>query len=74
MSPEELKDWREAHGLTIAGVAERLPCGERTWAHWEGGTRTPPDFLPRALRDLERELAMERAPRARRTSAALLGS
>lgn len=65
MTAEELKAWRESLGLTIPAVAELLPCGFRTWGHWEGGTRTPPAFLPRALRDLERELAMGRAPRRR---------
>ena len=63
MTAEELRAWRQAQGLTIPEAAERLPCGERTWAHWEGGTRTPPGLLTRALRDLERELSAERAPR-----------
>lgn len=63
MTPEEVKAWREARGLTIEQVATRLPCGARTWAHWEAGTRTPPSFLRRALRDLDTELALAAAPR-----------
>lgn len=53
-----LRDWRERHGLTIEQVAELLPCGTRTWAHWEAESRTPPRLLLRALRDAERELAV----------------
>lgn len=56
MTPAELKAWRESVGLTVERVAALLPCGVRTWKHWEAGTRRPPEFLVRALRDLKREI------------------
>lgn len=60
MTPTQIRAWRESVGLSQQAVARRLPCGARTWQHWEAGTREPPTFLYRALRDLERELATDR--------------
>lgn len=60
MTPDELRDWRARMGLTQEEAATRLGVTLRAWQHWEGAERTPPPYLMRALRDLERELAEER--------------
>lgn len=60
MPPSEIERWRLEMGLSVAEAARRLPCSDRTWRYWETGERTPPEFLDRALRDMERELAIER--------------
>lgn len=60
MSPDEIHDYRTRLGLTQARLAALLPTSKRNVENWEAkGTahREPPDYLPRALRDLERELA-----------------
>lgn len=59
-TPEEIRRWRDAVGLTQSAVAELLPTDLRTWQRWEAGDRRPPPFLARALRDVERELAIVR--------------
>ena len=60
MTAVEIRDWRERMKLTQQEAAERLGVTLRAWQHWEGAERTPPPYLFRALRDLERELAEER--------------
>lgn len=56
MTPEEIKNFRARLGLSRADLARRLPVPYRTLEDWEAGRRTPPDYLPRALADVEREL------------------
>jgi transcriptional regulator with XRE-family HTH domain len=64
-----IKDWasyvrrfRERHGLTQEQLAELLTTGQEnevyasTIQRWEYGTRTPPPYLKRALRDIAREV------------------
>jgi DNA-binding transcriptional regulator YiaG len=58
MTPDELKAWREARGLSQSGLARLLPAPLRTVQEWEAarGKGKPPKYLARALRDLHREL------------------
>ena len=56
--PADLVAWRESYGLSQAKAAKLLPVATRTWERWEYGQRSPPPFLFRALRDIERELAV----------------
>lgn len=56
MTANELKQWRTAHNLTQQRLAEMLDTPKRTIENWEGGTRTPPKYLRRALADIAREL------------------
>ena len=66
MKPEETRAFRKRHGLTQAGLAERLGLpnpakgGKVTVARRVGGKRAPIPFLRRALDDLERELGEAR--------------
>lgn len=51
-------EFRTKHNLSQTELARLLPVNVRTLQDWEstrGRDRVPP-FLPRALRDLEREL------------------
>lgn len=57
MTPSEIKAARARLGLSQAKLAAALPAATRTVEDWEAGRRTPPDYLERALRDLEAELA-----------------
>ena len=57
VSPEEIKAWRERFGLSQTKAARLLPTEPRTWQRWEAGENEPPEYLLRALRDLEREIA-----------------
>ena len=56
MTPDDLKQWRVRLGLSRAEAARRLPVPYRTWENWEAGTYEPPDYLYRALSDLELEI------------------
>lgn len=56
MTAEELKSWRTARGLSQSDLAARLPVPLGTLRDWEQGKREPHALLPRALRDLDREL------------------
>ncbi len=58
MTGTEIKNWREARGLTQEELAARLPVNLRTLQEWEAtrGKGNPPAFLERALCDLDREL------------------
>lgn len=60
-SPSDVLHFRENQRLTQATLAELLGTSVRTVQSWEAGARTPPVYLARALRDLERELSMRRA-------------
>jgi DNA-binding transcriptional regulator YiaG len=56
MTPDEIREARDRLGLSQVRLAERLPVSRRTLEDWEAGRRNPPDYLVRAIRDLEREL------------------
>lgn len=60
MNPDDLLAFRRRLGLTQAQAGEKIGATRRTWQDWETGRRTPPGYLARALRDLERELMEER--------------
>lgn len=51
---EKLKAARKAAGLTQHGMADRMLIPFRTIQQWEGGQRTPPDYVQRfVLNELE---------------------
>jgi transcriptional regulator with XRE-family HTH domain len=54
----EIRSYREARGLTQAGLARALSVdgtvAPNTVARWERGERRPPPFLRLALRALRR--------------------
>lgn len=58
MTPGDIRTIRQRLGLSRAQLAEALGVSPRTVENWEWqGRQTPVDpLLPRALRDLEREL------------------
>lgn len=56
MTAETLKAERAKLGLTQKDLAAKLPVAPRTLSHWEQGRASIPEYLRRALRDLEREL------------------
>lgn len=57
MTPESIKAFRAKHGLSQSALARLLPVGSRRVIQsWEAGIYRPPDYLCRALRDLERQL------------------
>ena len=60
MRAADIRAWRESVGLSVPEAARLLPTTERTWRRWEAAEREPPPFLLRALRDLERDLALRR--------------
>jgi DNA-binding transcriptional regulator YiaG len=62
MTPAEIRAFRTEHGLTQAVLSARLPVPKRTLEDWERGVSRPPEYLTRALRDLERELTTEPPP------------
>jgi DNA-binding transcriptional regulator YiaG len=62
VTPDDLKTFRAEHGLTQAVLSARLPVAKRTLEDWERGVSRPPEYLTRALRDLERELTTEPPP------------
>ncbi|MBN1365180.1 MAG: helix-turn-helix transcriptional regulator [Syntrophaceae bacterium] len=53
MTPEELKQWREANGYSQKGLARALSCHVMTISRWERGAREIPSFLKLALGYLE---------------------
>jgi transcriptional regulator with XRE-family HTH domain len=58
MNGEELKQWRKVRGLTQLKMAHLLPVNIDTLQNLEQGrSKKIPPYLPRALRDLERELS-----------------
>lgn len=59
MTPGSIREFRARLGLSRAELARRLPVAYRTLEDWEAGRAAPPDYLARALRDLERELSIE---------------
>ena len=63
MEKLDIAAWRKARGLSQAQLAKLLPVSVRTLQGWERGVpgRQPPDFLVRALADIEREMAFTSA-------------
>jgi DNA-binding transcriptional regulator YiaG len=59
--PEDLaaavREFRQRHGLSASAFGRLLPADRVSVYRWESGARTPPPYLIRALRDLERELS-----------------
>jgi DNA-binding transcriptional regulator YiaG len=55
LTPEEITAVRMRFGFTLQEMSEALGIDPQTWHRWEAGTRRPPPYLWRALRDLERE-------------------
>ncbi len=53
MTPEELKQWREARGYSQNKLAEALSVHIMTVSRWERGAREIPPFLRLALGYLE---------------------
>ena len=64
MTAAQLREWREAHGLTQEKLARILGVTMNTVWRWEAeGTpnvRAVPPFLGLALREIERQLVVER--------------
>lgn len=56
MTPANLQAFRKRLGLSQPQLAKLLPASQRTVENWEQGCRQFPDYLLRALRDVEREL------------------
>jgi ribosome-binding protein aMBF1 (putative translation factor) len=54
--PSYLKRFRDRHGLTQQELADKLPTSVRRIEAFEQGESVPPQYLKRALRDLERQL------------------
>lgn len=57
MTPDEIKSYRSRLGLSQSELARRLPVSVDALQNWEIGRRRPPEYLPRALADLEREMS-----------------
>ena len=54
--PAYLKRFRDRHNLTQQQLADKLPTSLRRIEAFEQGESVPPQYLKRALRDLERQL------------------
>ncbi len=46
----EIKEIRQKFGLTQKRFSEITGIPKRTIENWEGGQRTPPDWLPKMIR------------------------
>ena len=56
MQREELKEWRQRHGLSRARLARMLGVNHLAVAFWEGGRRRLPPLLPLALEAPEQRM------------------
>ncbi len=58
MTREELREWRQRHGLTLEQLAKEVGVETNTIWRWEKGDRQPNKFtaplLERAIRRLEK--------------------
>jgi transcriptional regulator with XRE-family HTH domain len=64
MEPETLQIQRKRLGLTQQKLADHFGINRVTLARWESGDIAIPPYLERALRDLERELAVTKGRRS----------
>ena len=53
MTGDEIRQWRRDHGWSRAELARQLPVAYRTLEDWEAGKADPPQYLWRALKQLE---------------------
>lgn len=65
MSPDEIRAWREAHGLSTTELARLLGVSQPTVSRWETGAR--PATMPLVQLALER-LAQKLRSRKKRGS------
>jgi transcriptional regulator with XRE-family HTH domain len=49
MTPNDLRAWRKARGLTQGGAANQLGVSRLTWQSWELGRRKPDRFKLAAI-------------------------
>jgi transcriptional regulator with XRE-family HTH domain len=61
MEGKDVREWREARGLSQRRLARLLGVDQVTIYRWEAGNRKPPILLERALRDVDRELQEQEA-------------
>ena len=58
MTGQEIKEWRQSHGLTQEQFAREVGVSWSTIAKWEGGQRSPNRFtlplLERAIQRIEK--------------------
>jgi DNA-binding XRE family transcriptional regulator len=62
MTANQLRDWRQEHGLSRKELAEILGVHWMTVTAWEVGKQDPPKYLSFALRGIEVEIFTEKAP------------
>ena len=55
MTPEELREWRKARGLTQQQLAELLGVTRKAISNWECKERKIPPYLSFLLESLEKE-------------------
>lgn len=58
-TPDELRRWRAAHGLSQSRAAARVRVGRQVWAAWEQGLHRPAPYLREALILIGRQLGAE---------------
>lgn len=52
MTPEQLREWRKARGLTQQQIAELVGVSDRAIKYWEQGARKIPPMLEKLLEAL----------------------
>ena len=57
LTPETIRNARQALGLTQEQFAERIGCSALAVSFWERGTRTPTGLYAKAVRELVAEAA-----------------
>lgn len=45
----KLKEYREAHGMTMTKAAAIAGIPYRTWQNWENGTRNCPEYIEKLI-------------------------
>jgi len=69
LTPEALRDWRRAHGLSQTTAAAAAGVHMRSWQRWELGERAIPHWLIPYLRQQFGVAPRERAVEAVATEA-----